>query len=106
MEKVAIYTRTARKNTAGIKAQVEMCKQYAKKNGFHVVKVYKDNGKSGTKTKRRALRKLLKKSKKGKFCFVVIYSVDRLSRNMTDYLMLEKQLAKYGVKIISVVGGA
>ena len=106
MKKAVIYTRTATKCDMEIYQQIAMCEHYANEKGVAVQKVFIDNGNSGRNTNRPALRKLLRNAKRGKFQFVIIYKMDRLSRNLTDYLMIEKQLAEHDVKIISPMGGA
>ena len=104
MKKAVIYTRTARKNDAGVEAQILDCVKFARENGFDVHKSYNDNGKSGKNTKRRAFQKMVADGTSGKAAFqhVIVYSLDRFSRDSMEYTFYKSLLREYGVSIVSV----
>jgi len=63
---------------------------------------YDDGGFSGATTDRPALKQLLADAEAGKVDCVVIYKLDRLSRNVRDYLNLLALLETHGVDFVSV----
>ena len=74
---------------------------WAKQRGFEIVKVYEEESawKAGHQ---RALAQLLNNARRGKFTVVLVWSLDRLSREgVLAILSLVHRLAAYGVKVIS-----
>ncbi len=77
--------------------------EYAEKNGYELIKVYADEGKSGTKIKnRKALLKLLEDAEKKLFNAVLIKDVSRLARNTVDFLTSIRQLKYLNIQVIFV----
>lgn len=77
--------------------------QYSKKNNYNLVKIYADEGKSGTKMKNRTqLLKLLNDANRGVFDIVLIKDVSRLARNTVDFLTSIRQLKALGVEVVFV----
>lgn len=100
-----IYARYSTENQKeqSIEAQKRACKEYAEKNALEIVGEYIDRAKSGTNTeKRNALQKMLEDSKSGKFSKVIVFSLDRFSRNLRDYLNSVHELNENGVSLRSV----
>jgi len=84
-------------------AQEKYCRDFAMRNGYKVVYVYRDEGRSGTNLNRPALKDLLSKCQEDKSInAVVIQETDRLARNTKDHLTIKALLQKAGVKLISV----
>jgi len=84
-------------------AQEKYCRDFAMRNGYEVVGVYRDEGRSGTNLNRPALKDLLSKCQEDKSInAVVIQETDRLARNTKDHLTIKALLQKAGVKLISV----
>ena len=63
---------------------------------------YDDPAISGATTNRPALRRLLADAKAGKFKVVVCYKLDRISRNLRDFLDITDTLQKCGVRLACV----
>ncbi|MDC0449057.1 recombinase family protein [bacterium] len=84
--------------------QLKKCKEYCKSNETHLVRVFRDEGKSATSINRPALLELLDycKLNKGSVDYCVIYKIDRMSRSTYDYLEIKRRLAAYGVTITSI----
>ena len=81
-------------------AQQSFFADYAEKNGFNLVKIYADEGKSGTKMKNRPqLLRLLSDAGRGEFDMVLIKDVSRLARNTVDFLTSIRRLRELGVKV-------
>ncbi len=68
----------------------------ASQPGWRVVVVYDDN-KSGASTDRKGLDKMMTGARAGLFDVVLVYRVDRFSRNLRDLVMLLDDLDEAGV---------
>jgi len=97
----AIYIRVSTEDQAkegySLEVQREYLEFFAKREGFEVFKVYQDDGISGYTTERPALKKFLKDAKEKKFDLVLVYKIDRFSRNLKDLLNLVDELSSSGV---------
>lgn len=88
-----------------LETQLKACKQYAENNGYEIVKVFREEGVSAKHTHtRQAMREMLEYStlKSNKISAVIIYKMDRWSRNVEEGLLAESLLAKYGIPILPV----
>ena len=52
------------------------------------IEIYEDAGKSGKNTDRPAFQRMMKKVKSGKVARVVVYKIDRISRNLVDFSLM------------------
>ncbi len=108
--KSIIYCRVSTKEQAKARHSLEMqekaCQAYAKRNGYDVLKVFIDKGKSGKMTARTGLEKLLefisKDNRKMEIDAIIVYGLDRLSRDLRDHAELDKFLDRTGIGIKSV----
>lgn len=86
--KVAIYTRVSTEEQAkegfSLGAQKDLLERYAKDNGFEIFGVYCDDGYSGKNFDRPEIQRLLKHLTEGRFQAILVKSVDRISRRMSD----------------------
>lgn len=100
---VVIYARfsSSSQREASIEEQVKICREYAERNNYNVVKVYSDSAISGKTDNRPALKKLLYDSSKQKFNAVIVYSIDRFGRDLAQTLLNEKRLNDNGVILLS-----
>jgi DNA invertase Pin-like site-specific DNA recombinase len=101
---VVIYARfsSSSQREASIEEQVKVCREYAKKNDYNIVKVYSDSALTGKNDNRPALLKLLSDSSKNEFSAVLVYSIDRFGRNLIQTLTNEKKLKDNNVTLLSV----
>ena len=99
--KIAIYLRVSTEDQVkegySLEVQREYLESFTKKENFEIFKVYQDDGISGYSTERPALKELLKDAKEKKFDLVLVYKIDRFSRNLKDLLNLGDELSTYGV---------
>jgi site-specific DNA recombinase len=77
--------------------QREYLESFAEREGYEIFKVYCDDGISAYSTRREALQELLKDAKQKKFELVLVYKIDRFSRNLKDLLTLVDELLSCGV---------
>mgnify|MGYP001605248848 CR=1 FL=1 len=99
--KIAIYIRVSTEDQAkegySLEVQREYLESFAKREGLEIFKIYQDDGISGYSTERPALKELLKDAKDRKFDLVLVYKIDRFSRNLKDLLNLVDELSSSGV---------
>lgn len=100
---VAIYARfsSSAQREASIDEQVKVCKEYAEKNDYTVVKVYSDSALTGKTDNRPQLQRLLSDSSKHTFQAVLVYSIDRFGRDLVQMLLNEKKLSENNIVLIS-----
>ena len=86
-----------------LETQRNFFEDYSKKNNYNLVKIYADEGKSGTKTKNRPqLLRLLSDAGRNEFELVLIKDVSRLARNTVDFLTSIRRLKALGIKVVFV----
>lgn len=104
--KVVAYCRVStnkEEQLDSLESQQKFFGEYSKRNGYSLIKIYADEGKSGTKMKNRTeLLKMLSDANKGLFDVVLIKDVSRLARNTLDFLTSIRKLKALGIKVIFV----
>lgn len=96
----AIYARQSidKKDSVSIDAQIEKCKTVLQDSS---VEVYFDKGWSGKSTDRPMMNKLISDIKSNKIRTIVVYRIDRISRNIVDFANLLTLFDKHNVNFIS-----
>lgn len=107
-EMIAIYSRKSKFTGKGesVANQVELCKEYVR-NMFgeeyaELCVVFEDEGFSGGNMKRPAFQKMMADVRKHKFKAIVVYRLDRISRNISDFAGLIDELTKLDVSFVSI----
>lgn len=94
--KVAIYSRVSTLHQAeegySIGQQIEALTKYCQAMDWAIYDNYSDGGFSGGKLERPAMQKMIQDAESGKFDTVIVYKLDRLSRNVRDTLYLVKDV--------------
>jgi len=76
--------------------------EYAEKHNWQIVKIYKDEGVSGSKDRRPALDELFNDARRRRFAILLFWSLDRFSREGVLKTVLRlNELEAYGVKFVS-----
>ncbi|MCL2540795.1 MAG: recombinase family protein [Firmicutes bacterium] len=106
MKTAVIYPRysSVGQNEQTIETQIQICKEYAEKQGLIVLKVFDgDKAKSASKEteKRKDLHRMLAAAESGTFRYIIVYELNRFMRNRAESVLFKSQLEKYGVKILS-----
>jgi len=103
--RAAAYARYSSDNQReeSIEAQLRAIKEFAKKEGYNLVKIYIDEAKSATTDDRPNFLQMIEDSSKGMFDAVIVHKLDRFSRNRYDSAFYKRILKKNGVKLISVL---
>lgn len=99
---VRVSTLEQKKNGYSIDGQKERIESYCKAMGYDLVQNFSDDGFSGSTTNRPALQKLLNTVKAHLVDIVIIYRLDRLSRDVRDTLNLVDFFAEHNVKLYSL----
>ncbi len=84
-----------------IEGQLRVCKEYAEKNDIVIVDTYIDRAMTGTNDNRVAFQKMIKDSSNHQFSVVLVYKLDRFSRNKYESVIHKKALKDNGVRIVS-----
>lgn len=106
-KKAIIYCRVSTKEQVdegnSLNSQEKNCQEYAIKNGLEVIRVFVEQGESAKTQNRTELQKLLVfcADKRNGVTQVLIYKIDRISRNTDDYSQIRILLKRYGVEIKS-----
>lgn len=105
--KAALYARVSTDKQAekyGISSQIEGLKERCLERGWFTVpdgdkEAFTDDGYSGSELSRPALSRLRRAVQEGQVDIVSVFDPDRLSRSLSDLLLLESEFTKYGVKL-------
>lgn len=102
MKNIAIYVRVSTEEQAeegfSIQAQLETLRGYAKQQRYLIHEEYIDEGVSGKSiNKRNALKRMLEDAKKGLIQEVIVWKINRISRNQLDLLQIVDILHKHDV---------
>ena len=105
---IAIYSRKSKFTGKGesIGNQVELCKEYVRNMfGQEYVDrcvVFEDEGFSGGNLQRPDFKRMMDDVRKRKFKAIVVYRLDRISRNINDFTGLIDELTKLDVSFVSI----
>lgn len=103
----AIYCRKSKYTGRGesVQNQLDYCLQYIdltfKDTSPHEVHTYLDEGYSGKDLDRPSFKRMLKDCYANLIDYVVVYRLDRVSRNVSDFANLYQELVNLGIGFIS-----
>ncbi len=105
-QRAALYKRVSSyaqvKEGYSLQFQAEIMRDFCQRQGLEVAAVYEDSGRTGSNTEREGLQQLVKDAKTRSFEVVLIFRVDRFSRDPLDLLYLVQELNKREIKLRSV----
>ena len=103
MKTGVIYARYSSRGQTeqSIEGQLRVCYKFAEENDIAIVKVYVDRAKTAQNDMRPDFQRMLADSAKKTFDYVIVYAVDRFSRDDGDYGYDKKLLRQNGVKLLS-----
>lgn len=105
---IAIYSRKSKFTGKGesIGNQIDLCKEYIRVHygdqSANQVIVYEDEGFSGGNLNRPDFKKMMHAAQKHKFKAIVVYRLDRISRNISDFSSLIEELSRLDIAFISI----
>lgn len=103
IENAVIYARfsSSKQQEQSIDGQLRYCHEYAERHGFKVVGEYCDRAITGTTDRRPAFQQMIADSASGRFQYVIVWKLDRFSRDRYVSAMYKFKLKKNGVKVLS-----
>ena len=105
MKIAVIYARYSsdKQTEQSIEGQLRVCYDYAERNNIKVVKTFIDRAMSGTNDNRADFQKMMKESNKKAWDIILVYKLDRFSRNKYETAMHKKTLRDNGIKLVSAM---
>ena len=101
MKTAVIYARYScdKQTEQSIDGQLRVCQDYAKSHDIMIIDTYIDEAISGTTDNRPDFQRMIKDSAKKSFEFVLVYKLDRFSRDKFAATMYKHTLKQNGVKV-------
>ena len=105
MKTAVIYARYSSDNQTeqSIEGQLRCCQDYAERNGISILNTYIDRAMTGTNDNRPDFQQMIKDSENKEFEHVIVYKLDRFSRNKYETAKYKKILKDNGVKLLSAM---
>lgn len=105
MKKTIIYARYSNDSQTeqSIEGQLRVCREYAQNNDILIVDTYIDHAMTGTNDMRPDFQRMLKDSAKRQWKIVLVYKLDRFSRNKYEMKIHKHTLKENGVKPVSAM---
>src|SRR5215813_11731804 len=103
MLKAVIYCRVSTKEQVqnlSLGTQERQCRAYCEQQSFTVDRVFVDEGESAKTANRREFKNLIAycRSNRKSLSFVVVHSLSRFSRQVTDHHAVRALLSSFGIK--------
>ena len=103
MKTAVIYARYSSDNQTeqSIEGQLRVCQEYAKNNDILLLDTYIDRAMTGTNDNRADFQRMLKDSARNHWDYVLVYKIDRFSRNKYETAIHKKTLRDNGTRLLS-----
>lgn len=103
MTNIVIYARysSSAQTEQSIEGQLRVCHEFAEKKGYKVINEYIDRAMTGRNDNRPEFQKMITDSNKKEFQYILVYKLDRFSRNKYDNAIYKHKLQQNGVRVIS-----
>lgn len=104
----AIYSRKSKFTGKGesIGNQIDLCREYIRlhsgEEAASAALIFEDEGFSGGNLNRPAFQQMLKAARSHEISAIVVYRLDRISRNISDFSALIEELSRLNVAFISI----
>jgi len=105
MKTAVIYARYSSDNQTeqSIEGQLRVCQEYAKNNDILILDTYIDRAMTGTNDNRADFQRMIKDSARREWDYVLVYKLDRFSRDKYATAIHKKTLKDNGVKVLSAM---
>lgn len=105
MKTAVVYARYSSDNQTeqSIEGQLRVCEQYAKNNNILILDTYIDRAMTGTNDNRPDFQRMIKDSEKHEWQYILVYKIDRFSRNKYETAKYKRILKDNGVKLLSAM---
>ncbi len=104
--KAVIYLRVSTEEQVenySLDTQKDICRKEAEKRGLEVAEIFREEGRSAKTANRPELIRMLEYCRKNKKLIdaVIVYRLDRISRQTSDYLAIRKKLNECEISLVS-----
>lgn len=112
---IAVYSRKSKFTGKGesIENQIELCRRYIEttqggpfsekeKKWNGKIRIYEDEGFSGGNLERPQFKQMMEDARQGRVSKIIVYRLDRISRNIGDFAGLIEELNHLNVDFISI----
>ena len=98
-----IYARysSSSQTEQSIEGQLRVCKEYAQRKDYVIVNEYIDRATTGTNDNRPAFLQMVADSDKKQFDIILVYKLDRFSRNKYDSVVYKHKLKQSNIRVES-----
>lgn len=105
MKTAVIYARysSERQTEQSIEGQLSVCHKYAEENDILIVDTYIDRAMTGTNDLRDAFQQMMRDSSKQAWDYVLVYKLDRFSRDKYEATIHKHTLKEHGIKLVSAM---
>jgi len=105
MKTAVIYARYSSDSQTeqSIEGQLRVCQDFAKNNEILIVDTYIDRAMTGTNDLRPDFQRMIKDSNKKQWDYVIVYKLDRFSRNKYETTIHKHTLSNNGIKVLSAM---
>ncbi|MDE6275040.1 MAG: recombinase family protein [Clostridia bacterium] len=105
MKTAVIYARYScdQQTEQSIDGQLRVCEEYAQRNNILILDTYIDRAMTGTNDNRPDFQRMLKDSNRKEWNYVLVYKLDRFSRNKYETAIHKKTLRDNGIKVLSAM---
>lgn len=105
MKTAVIYARYSSDSQSeqSIEGQLRVCQDYAQRNDILILDTYIDQAISGTTDNRANFQRMIKDSARKEWNYVLVYKLDRFSRDKYATAIHKKTLRDNGVKVLSAM---
>lgn len=105
MKTAVIYARYSSDSQSeqSIEGQLRVCEEYAQRNNILILNTYIDRAMTGTNDNRPDFQRMIKESARREWDFVIVYKLDRFSRNKYESTIHKKTLKNNGVTLLSAM---
>jgi len=105
MKSAVIYARYSSDSQTeqSIEGQLNVCQEYAQRNNIVLLDTYIDRAMTGTNDNRPDFQRMIKDSAKREWDYVIVYKLDRFSRDRYAAAVNKHTLKENGVKLISAM---
>ena len=103
MKTAVIYARYSSSNQTeqSIEGQLRVCHEFAERENILILDTYIDRAMTGTNDNRADFQRMIKDSSKREWNYVIVYKLDRFSRDKYATAVHKKTLKDNGVKLLS-----
>ena len=103
-KKAAIYTRVSTSyqvDKDSLPLQRKLCKSFCETHELEY-ELFEDAGLSAKSEKRPAYQEMLRRIRAGEFSHLIVYKLDRISRNLLDFMGMYEELESLRITFISL----